>query len=126
MKVLNSLSCLLLFTLISVFSCTSEVESFDKELLYGHWDIQSAQRDGHPTETLMSTFFEFDEEGKMLTNFNIDGNEISEKYEIQGQDIIQKGNPEVAFSVEKLEKEKLILLTKLMNYEFTLTLKKRN
>ena len=125
MKVLKNLSYLLLLAITTIVACTSEVESLNSEMLYGRWDIKSAQRDGHPTETLMSTFFEFSEEGKMVTNFNIDGNEVSEKFEIQGQNIIQKGNPEVAFSVEKLDQEKLILITKLMDYNFTLTLEKR-
>ena len=125
MKVLQFLSYFFLLTISSFVACTSEVETLDSSLLYGRWDINSAQRDGHPTETLTNTFFEFSEEGKMVTNFNIDGNEVSEEFEITGLNITQKGDPETNYSVEKLEEGKLILLTNLMDHKFTLNLKKK-
>ena len=124
MKGLNFLAYFILITLITFGACTSEEEAIDISLLYGHWDIKSAQRDGHPTETLTSTFFEF-EEGKMTTNFNLEGNKVSGDFEINGLNIIQKGDPDVNFSVEILEENKLVLLTKLMDYKFTLNLEKK-
>ena len=127
MKVLKTLSYSFLIAIITSFvACTSGGESLETNLLYGHWDIKSAQRDGHPTETLTNTFFEFKEEGKMITNFNLEGVEVSGDFEIEGLNITQKGEPEINYSVEKLEEDKLVLLTKLMDYSFTLNLKKKD
>ncbi len=126
MKVIINLTYPFLLTLISFVACTSEVETLNPELLYGHWDIKSAQRDGHPTETLTNTFFEFNEDGKMLTNFNIDGIEVLGDFEIEGQQITQKGNPDIKYSIEVLEEDKLVLFAKLMNYDFRLNLKKKD
>jgi hypothetical protein len=108
MKVLKNLSYPFLLVISSFVGCISEAESFDANLLYGHWDIKSAQRDGHPTETLTNTFFVFNEEGNMVTNFNLEGNEVSGDFEIKGTNITQKGNPEINYSVEILEEDKLV------------------
>ena len=58
MKVIKYLSYSFLLAFTTFVACTSEVETLDLELLYGRWDIKSAQRDGHPTETLTNTFFD--------------------------------------------------------------------
>ena len=101
------------------------MKTFDQNLLYGHWEIKSAQRDGHPTETLTNTFFTFSEDGKMVTNFNLEGNEVAGMFEVDGYKITQKGNPSIDYSVEIIEEDKLVLLTKLMEYDFTINLKKK-
>ena len=125
MSVTKSLSFLfILLNLATLVSCTSETKTIDDNLLYGRWEIKSAQRDGQPTETLTSTFFEFDKAGKMTTNFNLEGNEISRNFEIEGMKIIQKGEPEVNYSIEILNADKLVMLTQLMDYQFTLNLEK--
>lgn len=126
MKVLKTHSFFILLAVFSVVGCNSEVETFDPNLLYGHWEIKSAERDGRPTETLANTFFEFSEEGKMVTNFNLDGNKTSGEFEINGYKITQKGDPEMDYSVEIIEKDKLVLITKLMDYDFTINLKKED
>ena len=126
MKILKTLPLSILITTLFIVSCSTEVETLDAALLYGRWDIKSAQRDGHPTETLTNTFFEFDEQGKMVTNFNLEGNEVSGEFVINGSKITQKGDPEINYSVEILEENKLVLLTKLMDYNFTLNLKKKD
>ena len=127
MKVLKNLSYFYLIIFSSFLGCnTAEVKTVDTNLLYGHWEIKSAQRDGHPTETLTNTFFKFSEEGNMVTNFNLEGNEVAGAFEFNGSNITQKGSPEVSYSVEILEKDKLVLLTKLMEYNFTLNLKKKD
>ena len=126
MKVPNALSYSFLLFICSLFACASEVETFDPNLLYGHWDISSAERNGQTTETLTNTFFEFNNEGKMVTNFNLDGNEVTGDFEIVGLNITQKGAGETNYSVEKIEGEKLVLITKLMNHDFKLNLKKKN
>jgi len=125
MKVFKNHAYFILLTACTIIGCSSEVETFDQNLLYGHWEIRSAQRDGHPTETLTNTFFKFNEEGKMVTNFNLDGNEVSGDFEIEGYKILQKGDPTIDYSVEIIEADKLVLLTKLMDYDFTINLKKK-
>ncbi len=124
MKVLKTLSFSIFIAVVSFSACTSDVETLDTNMLYGHWTIKSAQRDGRPTETLASTFFKFSKDGNMVTNFNLDGNEITEAFEIEGFIIKQKGDTELNFSVEKLEENQLVLLTKLMKHDFTLNLEK--
>ena len=126
MKVLKTYSFFILLLIYSIVGCSPEVETFDQSLLYGHWEIKSAQRDGHPTETLTNTFFEFSEEGKMVTNFNLEGNEITGNFEIKGKKITQKGDPDIDYSVEIIEKDKLVLITKLMEYDFTINLQKND
>lgn len=124
MKVLKSLSYSFFLILISFAACTSDVETLDADLLYGHWNLKTAQRNGEPTETLAGTSFEFAKNGKITTNFNVDGNESTGDFEIQGMTIIQKSNPEVSYSVQILEENKLVLLTKLANFDFMLNLEK--
>ncbi len=124
MKVIKNLSSFFLLALTSLVACNSDVKTPDANLLYGRWEIRSAQRDGQPTETLASTFFEFNEAGKMTTNFNLEGNEISRDFELSGMNIIQKGDPDVNYSIEILEERKLVMFAKLMDYQFTLNLEK--
>lgn len=124
MKVIQILSYFFLLVLTSLVACNSDVKTPDASLLYGRWEIKSAQRDGQPTETLTNTFFEFNEGGKMTTNFNLEGNEISRDFELSGMSIIQKGDPVVNYSIEILEERKLVMFAKLMEYQFTLNLEK--
>jgi len=124
MKLTKLLSAIFLTIIFLSFGCATDSKTLEVDQLYGYWEIRSAQRNGHPTETLTNTFFEFTPNDQMRTNFNMEGIEVSSEFEIDGNDIIQKHTDNLIYSVEKLEEDKLVLFVTLMDYHFTLNLEK--
>lgn len=110
--------------LFSTFLCLTvscgpdEVEN--NNLILGRWDIQEALRGGRPTESLDNLFFEFFEEGKMRTN--ITGTLVDGSYEIDGDQLLQRGGPlEADYSIQTLSDSLLVLTTMINRFDFRLT-----
>ena len=127
MKILKYLSLPTLFFIIACQSCNMEPEQkeYDKNMLYGRWEIASAERDGKPTETLDSTYFVFDQTGKLTSNFNIDGLEESGDFEFADNTIREKKTNGLSFAVDTLATDQMVLMTQFMDFEFKLTLEKK-
>lgn len=126
MHVTKLLTTIFITIVFITFGCTTDTKTIEADQLYGYWEIRSAQRNGHPTETLTNTFFEFTPTNRMRTNFNMEGIEVSSEFQINGNDIIQKQEDDLQYAVEKLEDNKLVLFVTLMDYNFTLNLEKTN
>lgn len=111
-------SALLILALGSFFAC-NEDEIQDQDLILGRWDIQEALRSGRPTESLDNLFFEFFEEGKMTTN--ITGSTVDGSYEIDGDQLKQRGGPlETNYTIQTLSDSVLVLTALINKFDFKL------
>ena len=105
-------------------ACQEEQSEF-KDKVYGRWELTEALRNDRPAASLENIFFEFYEDGKMVTNFNATGDTQSSEYAISGNRIRQKNNelsPE--YIIEEASDTSLILSTELRNFDFKLLLRK--
>ncbi|MEL6276522.1 MAG: hypothetical protein AAFU03_15600, partial [Bacteroidota bacterium] len=57
---------LLSIPLLSLLACTSD-DTDQGPSLVGRWEIESAQRNGRPTESLDELYFEFTDQGGFST-----------------------------------------------------------
>ncbi|PHN01440.1 hypothetical protein [Flavilitoribacter nigricans] len=109
---------LLIIGLGSLLAC-GEDEIQDTDLILGRWDIQEALRSGRPTESLDNLFFEFFEEGKMRTN--ITGSTVDGSYEIDGDQLQQRGGPlETNYTIQSLTDSMLVLSAMINKFDFKL------
>jgi len=114
---------LLLLTVLSN-ACQEEKSEF-KDKVYGRWELTEALRNDRPAASLENIFFEFYEDGKMVTNFNATGDTQTSEYAISGNRIRQKNNdlsPE--YIIEEASDTSLMLSTELRNFDFKLLLRK--
>ena len=109
---------ILIFGLSCFVACSND-EVQDTELILGRWDLQEGLRDGQPTESLDELYFEFFEEGKMRSN--ITGATVDGSYEINGDQLEQRGGPmEVDYTIQALNDTMLLLTAKIHNRDFKL------
>ena len=93
------------------------------DLILGRWDLQEAIRNGRPTESLKDLFFEFFEEGKMRTN--ITGTPTDGSFEIDGDQMLQRGTPlDADYTIQTLNDTLLVLTAQINKYNFKLHLSK--
>ena len=74
------------FTLIG---CKEETSEFTEQI-FGRWELKEALRNERQAASLENIFFEFYPDGKMITNFNISGDDQSSDYKVVGNRIRQK------------------------------------
>ena len=116
--------CFLLFLANWLTACQEEKNEY-KDKVYGKWELTEALRNDRPAASLENIFFEFYQDGKMVTNFNATGNTETSEYAISGNKIRQKNNelsPE--YIIEEVNDTLLVLSTELRNFDFRLLLKK--
>lgn len=103
-----------------------EGQALTEEMLYGRWELSSATRNGQPTETLNTTFFEFAEEGQMINN--LAGSRENVNYEFSGDDMLIRqtdGRMPTDYSITSFTDSTLTLEMDLRNIPFVLTLAKQ-
>jgi hypothetical protein len=94
---------------------------FDKALLHGRWEIAEAWRNAKPTETLVGTFYEFGNNGKMKTNLTETMMEEEFEYDLKNNVISQASKPEeTLYQIEALSDSSLTLSTSIRNIPFRL------
>lgn len=109
---------LLTLGLCTTMSCNND-DIQNTDLLLGRWDIREALRSGRPTESLDNLFFEFFEEGKMRTN--ITGSTVDGSYEIDGDQLKQRGGPlETNYTIQALTDTALVLTALINKLDFRL------
>jgi len=113
----------LLLALVSIiWSCEDDSSEFGLELP-GRWEVVSAFRDQAETESLRGLFFDFQDEGKLVTNLS--GAEESYTFELADEQLLQRGGPiDVDYTIEQLNPDTLILQTTLRKKHFRLVLEK--
>lgn len=124
MKALPTLYTFIVLAFIGlVSSCTND--QFQESDLQGHWEIQSASRNGKATESMRGLFLEFGEAGKL--NTNMAGMEESYSYELNGDQIYQRdGQLDADYNIETLSGDSLVLSTTLRSKEFRMVLARKH
>ena len=113
------------FAIIHV-ACNNDPKqpAIDENKLIGRWEIESGYRNGKKIETLVGTYFEFSEDGKMKTNLTPTATEEQFEYSVAGNQINQEGEPPVAYTIDSLSDENLNVSMTMFNYPFQVFLKK--
>lgn len=87
------------------------------EQLLGRWNVQAAERDHKPTETLMGMYFDFTSAEQLVTN--ITGQDTDYTYQVDGGKILQRGGPiEADYSIETITDTELVLTTVIRGKHF--------
>ena len=128
LKKTNALFCL--FVLFVLGSCETEPKppplppqsTQPLEMLTGSWEVSDAVRNGKNTAALEGIYFTFTTDEKLTTNFNLSIEERTFPYRMQGDTLIALSNPEQPYLIESLEKEGMVLRTKMEGFLFKLTL----
>ncbi len=118
---------LLFFSIMLLISaCDNEPNEprFNKQHLIGKWELTDAWRNSKRTETLTGTYYEFQEQDIMITNLTPDLSEQQYKYEFDGKSIIQKGEPEIIYTLDSLSSSTLIFSMSINNFPFKLAMTK--
>jgi hypothetical protein len=120
----------LLISSCMFFSCQSESTTasngkpnYEQTSLIGRWELQKGYRNNKETETLTGTYYEFTEE-TMKTNLTPTTMEQTYKYSYSDNEIKQKGEVPIIYSVDSLTSDFLAMRMTINNYPFMLHLKK--
>ena len=108
--------------LILPVACTDSKTTQNEQLILGRWELVQAVRNGKPTDSMNGIFFEFKEEGKMTSNFNLAVEERQLQYTIDKNLLDQIGEENLKYIIEKLTNSELILTTNYQGLEFQLQL----
>jgi hypothetical protein len=118
---------LFLFVAFSVamaqIACESDSSVQTRTLLNGHWSIFKAFRNQKQTETLDGVYFNFGENGKMLTNLPV-GPEVETDFDFNKNTIRQKGPKVLEYKVVQVSDSILVLGIELRGMPFELHLHK--
>ncbi|MBK6931446.1 MAG: hypothetical protein IPH12_11495 [Saprospirales bacterium] len=113
------ITCFLLFgffTLLLQPACEDETKN-NKLMLAGRWEIVEGYRNQQRTETLAGTYFQFWNDGKMITNLPV-GPEEQVEYELRQTHIRQKSTPPVEYQILTLSDTVLVLGLELRGMQF--------
>ncbi len=114
--------CTVFIALIS--SCSQEEQKDYSGLIVGNWFLERAERNGEQTNSLDNTFFEFKENGLMVSNFNLQGEAEEKKFTLRNNLIIQAGSS-LRFRIDRAEPDQLVLKTIFNNVIFRLILRRK-
>jgi hypothetical protein len=115
---------LLLFVALSFSACRNDKNESAMEFLLGRWELVEAFRNGRPTSSLENLFFEFQDEGRMITNLL--GEEESATYQLSKTELRQRDSQiDVNYAIEELTDSTLMLSTQLRGYAFRFVLRKQ-
>jgi hypothetical protein len=116
---------LFVFLMTSLLACNDpgpeKTNEYAKSLI-GNWKLESAERDGSRTGSLDNTFFRFKDNGVMVSNFNLNGEEEEKKYQLNDEVIVQEGSPSLQYKIRNLSQSRLHLETSFMGATFRLFL----
>ncbi len=118
----NSHILLMVLASITFFACKND-NSNTKELIVGRWEVLEASRNGRPTESLADLYFDFSQDGKLMTN--VAGIPEEGTYEVKGDKVLQRNTRlEADYIVEEITADNLVLTTELRGYAFRFAMKK--
>ena len=113
---------LLIIGLLLLPSCTNDDNQAGPSLT-GRWEIESAQRNGRPTESLDELYFEFTELGEFGTN--IGGTPAQGQFTREDNNILSKGlQPELVYEIKNITDSTLDLKSRYGNYRFDFRLRR--
>jgi len=111
----------LLETMLLPFAC-QQTQSVDPAALVGRWELTQGYINDAPNARLNGTFFVFHPDGTMENNLPL-GFDAPVPYEINGQDLLQKGIQTFRYSIESATDSVLILKTELRGTHFRFEMK---
>lgn len=113
---------------LTLIGCTDEPQlpSYKAELLYGRWELTDAWRRNKKTEMLIGTYYEFNQQGFMRTNFPSDMESKNHPYEFDGRTITLKEKDGFIYSVDTLTNSTLIFSTTYSKFPFKLAFSKKD
>jgi hypothetical protein len=102
-------------------SCKSGLNA-TKENIAGHWNIVQAERDGTPTKTLESGFFDFTKEGMVSSNLLPSSEPMP--YILESNILKIDGDMPFSFTILEMANDTINMEGLMGNYKVELTLAK--
>jgi hypothetical protein len=112
-----------LFVFLASCNMCNRSAGHARSTLLGRWEIARAFRNGKATETLAGVYFEFNANGKMLTNLPV-GPETPVDYEVTEKALVQKGDPPLTYAIESLSDSSLMLNVEIRGMQFEMQLQR--
>lgn len=106
-----------LLLLVSLIACKDGKNEERERLLDGKWYLYQAEVDGNKTDRLDGTIYEF-RQGKIITNVPQIGEGV---YSFDKELLIQKGNQNFEYAIEKLNEQELVLKMSIQDFNFRMT-----
>lgn len=103
-------------------SCGTDAEKF-KNAVPGYWIVEQAFRDQNETQLLSGVFFQFGDDGKMLTNLPNTAEGMTD-FELIGEIITQKAATPIQYNIKGISDTSLVLAMVISNTPFEIHLKK--
>lgn len=91
--------------------------------IQGYWKLVKGLRNQRETETLQGVFFQFDADGKMMTNLPV-GADVPTEYELKKNEIHQKTPQPVVYVIQSATDSMLVLTLELRGAQFEMHLQK--
>ena len=113
----------LLGAIFSLFCVSCGNDTFDKTKITGYWSVEKALRDKRETRLLADVFFQFGEDGKMLTNLP-NTTEAATDFEVTDNKIIQKTTSPIAYNILSISDSTMVLGLEMNNTQFEIQLQK--
>ncbi len=105
-------------------SCTSDTKEFSETDILGKWVVKEAMRNGQNTNVLNGFYFDFQEGGKLSSNFNRKSEDQEYTFELKDGKIIRKGGEAIDIEFDMPTDSEMHLDTKLAGASFKLILNK--
>lgn len=116
-KYLSTRTFAILLSVAALSACGNDRTARTEELLLGRWEITEATRNGRPTESLEELYFEFFQDGRMITNLL--GAAESSRYQVDGNVIAQReSRVETDYAIEEITDSTLTLSARMRDYDF--------
>jgi hypothetical protein len=114
-----------IFSSLFVFvSCNTDAVKSNTNVT-GYWTVVSALRDSRETRLLSDVFFQFESDGKMLTNLPNTA-DTTTYFEVKEDKIIQKSAPAVTYNILSKSDTTMTLRLEINNTPFEIHLKRKN
>ncbi|MBL7793341.1 MAG: lipocalin family protein [Saprospiraceae bacterium] len=113
------------FLLFAAFISCKRDPGPTADQLVGRWELQSATRDGRPTESLEELYYEFLPDGTLRTNMS--GAPETATYAVEKNILQQRqGRIEADYTIEELSDSVLILSANIRSFAFQFKLARRS
>lgn len=116
-------SALFLLAALLATACTDTTEK-NRAALLGHWELTKALRNQRETGLLANIFFDFEPDGKMLTNLPVAPEPSATDYEVAGEEIVQKLPQPLHYRIQTLNDTVLVLGLEMRSIPFELQLRR--
>lgn len=114
---------LFLLTALVAVACDDATEK-NRTALIGHWELTKALRNQRETGLLANIFFDFEPDGKMLTNLPVAPEPSATDYEVANDEIVQQLPQPLHYRIQTLNDSVLVLGLEMRSIPFELQLRR--